>query len=42
MIRFHPVRYSIYIHKRTVMIYERMLHKSITSVHQPVSTLVTA
>ena len=36
--RFHPVRYSRYIHKRTVMTYGRILHKSITSVHQMIST----
>jgi len=35
---FHPVRYSRYIHKQTVMTYGRILHKSITSVHQPIST----
>jgi hypothetical protein len=36
--RFHPARYSRYIHKRTVMLYDRILHKSITSVYQPIST----
>jgi len=37
-----PIRYSRYIHKRTVMTNGRILQKSITNVHQLILTLVTA